>query len=203
MGCSPNDADCSSKESPTRKIEVGKFQILEVEVNQSQYEAIAGKNPSQFAGCLNCPADMVTWEEARTFCQAVGGRLPSEVEWEYAARGGTTTRYYCGDDPACLDSIAWYDANSSGKTHPIKLKKPNAFGLYDILGNVWEWTEDCWHETYQGAPTVSGVWLGGNCSFHPGRGGGWTHPAIEIRVSRRGRAETSVGYDFYGVRCAR
>jgi len=105
------------------------------------------------------------WYEAKEFCELVGGRLPSEAEWEYAARAGTTTKYYCGDAPSCLDGIAWYFDNSNNQTHPVGQKTPNAFGLYDMLGNVWEWVADCRHDNYNDAPPTGGVWAGGDCFY--------------------------------------
>jgi formylglycine-generating enzyme required for sulfatase activity len=102
-----------------------------------------GKNPSYFNG-ENRPVERVSWDDCQDFCQKLSEltgkryRLPSEAEWEYACRAGTTTRYFFGDDAALLGDYAWYLGNSDSRTHPVGLKKPNLWGLYDIHGNVWE-----------------------------------------------------------------
>jgi formylglycine-generating enzyme required for sulfatase activity len=145
----------------------------------------------------------LSWHQARAFCEAIGARLPSEAEWEYAARAGTTTRYYCGNDDICLDSIAWYVSNADARPHEVAQKAPNAFGLYDMLGNILEWNEDWWHENYVGAPSTGGVWPGGDSSGRVLRGGFYasTIDSGFLRVSARFRsAPTS---EFFGVRCAR
>ena len=107
MGCSPNDDNCSSDESPVHQVTISAFEMLETEVTEGQYEAERGENPSYNYGAgggIDNPVESVDWSEAKAFCEAIGGRLPTEAEWEYAARGGTTTRYYCGDDSSCLDA---------------------------------------------------------------------------------------------------
>jgi formylglycine-generating enzyme required for sulfatase activity/serine/threonine protein kinase len=130
------------------------FYLQNCEVTQAQWRAVIGDNPSYFKDISqNAPVESVSWEDCHRFCKKVGMRLPSEAEWEYACRSGTTGMSYIGDfeikdaDKApVLDKIAWYGGN---KTHPVGQKKSNAFGLYDMLGNVWEWCQD-WHEEYSG-----------------------------------------------------
>jgi formylglycine-generating enzyme required for sulfatase activity len=125
------------------------FWIGEAPVTQRQWEAVAGSNPSIFEG-LDLPVESVSWNEARAWMSqasaqtgGLGLRFPTEAEWEYAARAGTTgTTYRGANDAATLDAIAWYQANSGNTTHPVKLKTPNPGGLYDTLGNVWEWCAD-------------------------------------------------------------
>ncbi len=139
MGCSPNDSGCTSKEEPSHAVTLSAFEMLETEVTEAQYLAVMGTNPScnyNEGGGPDNPVECVTWFNAKAFCEAVGGRLPTEAEWEYAARGGTTTKYYCGDLVSCLTGIAWYGLNSDGKLHSVKGKTANAYGLYDMLGNV-------------------------------------------------------------------
>jgi formylglycine-generating enzyme required for sulfatase activity len=185
MGCSPGDPDCDPsgfgfEETPRHRVQTSGFEMLETEVTQGQYAAVMGYNPAYYTGCgRRCPVEYMPnhRHDAMAFCDAVGGRLPTEAEWEYAARAGTTTRYYCGDDAACLGDIAWYRGNSSSPTHtngphPVALKLPNAFGLFDMLGNVMEWTRDCVHSDYTSAPSdAQDEWDDGDCSHHVFRGG--------------------------------
>jgi formylglycine-generating enzyme required for sulfatase activity len=185
MGCSQGDPDCDPsgfgfEETPRHTVRTAGFEMLETEVTQSQYAAVMGDNPAYYSDCGGeCPVEYMQnhWSDAVQFCAAVGGRLPTEAEWEYAARAGTTTRYYCGDDIACVNEIAWYRGNSVDATHvngphPVALKEPNAFGLFDMLGNLMEWTSDCVHTDYTDAPdNAQTEWTGGDCAHHVFRGG--------------------------------
>ena len=128
------------------------FYLGVYEVTQQQYEKVMGSKPSNFKGPQN-PVEQVSWNDAVEFCrklseqEGVEYRLPTEAEWEYACRAGTTTKYSFGDIESELADYAWYDENSGDTTHPVGSKKPNAWGLYDMHGNVWEWCED-WYESY-------------------------------------------------------
>jgi hypothetical protein len=112
-------------------------------------------------------------------------RLPSEAEWEYACRAGTTTRYSFGDDESELDDYAWYDENSDTETHPVGQKKPNPWGLYDMHGNVTEWVQDEWHDSYDSAPTEGSAWESGDGAFRVFHGGSWYNLAENCRSASR------------------
>ncbi|MBE9517687.1 MAG: SUMF1/EgtB/PvdO family nonheme iron enzyme [Bacteroidetes bacterium] len=146
-------------------------------VTQKEWKQIMGKNPSGFKGD-NLPVEKVSWEDVQKFINKLNEkestgryRLPSEAEWEYAARAGTTTRYSFGDDESELEDHAWYLENSENKTHPVSQKKPNPWGIYDMHGNVCEWVQDEWHNTYNGAPADGSAWEDGSSAYRVIRGG--------------------------------
>jgi formylglycine-generating enzyme required for sulfatase activity len=151
MGCSAGDMECFEDEKPAHLVALSPFWILETEVTEAQYLAVTGEDPSVDygdPGGPDSPVTTVNWFDSKAFCKAVGGRLCTEAEWEYAARGGTSTEYYCGDDLSCLEGIAWYGTNSGGHKHDVKTKAPNAYGLYDMIGNVSELTADWYSHSY-------------------------------------------------------
>jgi len=204
MGCSPDDEDCDSNEEPTHEVTLSSFEILETEVTEAQYEAVTGDDPSldeNGGGGPNSPVENLQGWYVDSFCEQLGARLCTEAEFEYAARGGTTTRYYCGDDVECLDGIAWYDANSDGHKHDVKGKAPNAYGLYDMLGNVLSWTAD-FYGAYVAAP-VNNPKGPLNGSSLVVRGGSFNYDYTILRVSRRGAYPQSGDYYHLGVRCCR
>ncbi|MHC5541803.1 formylglycine-generating enzyme family protein, partial [Singulisphaera rosea] len=162
MGSSASEQDAEFFEKPQHRVRITRpFHLGVTEVTQGQYRAVTGQNPSQFKGSDDLPVENVSWEDAVAFCKMLnerekaqlGGdyyRLPTEAEWEYACRAGSTKRYSFGDDEAGLGEFAWFEANSKGKTHPVGEKRPNAFGLNDMFGNVWEWCQDWYDEDYYG-----------------------------------------------------
>ncbi len=185
MGSADSDPDAWDAEKPQHQVKVNSFAIGKYPVTQAQYEAVMGTNPSHFKNNswlknnLQNPVENVSWNDAQAFCQKLSQitgktyRLPTEAEWEYACRAGTTTRYYFGDDASQLGDYAWYKGNSQNTTHPVGQKKPNAWGLYDMIGNVWEWCEDNWHDNYIGAPKDGSAWLTNDNDYPILRGGCW------------------------------
>ena len=175
-------------EKPVTRVRISRgFYLGKYEVTQGQWEAVMGTNPSNFSNCGgDCPVEKVSWEDAQAFIRKLnekegGGkyRLPTEAEWEYAARAGTRGERYGN-----LDAIAWYDGNSGGRTHPVGGKAPNEFGLYDMLGNVWEWVED-WYGAYPGG-TVTDPTGPRTGSKRVNRGGGWWGNVQPWRSADRG-----------------
>jgi formylglycine-generating enzyme required for sulfatase activity len=222
MGCSPGDGSCQDDEKPPHEVNVSPFEMLETEVTEAQWAAVVLGDPAPSCdynggGGANSPVECIDWDEAKAFCEALdpNGRLCTEAEWEYAARGGTTTKYYCGDDSECLADVAWYSSNSDdgpGKhKHVVKGKTPNGYGLYDMLGNVWEWVDDCWHSDYDLNKDGQGDWDVGypawttNCSGsgRVRRGGSFDFTGGYLRVSFRDGDVPSNSYDDLGSRCCR
>jgi formylglycine-generating enzyme required for sulfatase activity len=181
-------------EGPVHHAKIGKaFYMGRYEVTQKQWREIMGVNPSTFRG-PDLPVEEVSWDDIQEFITHLNGnegtdryRLPSEAEWEYACRAGTTTRYSFGDDGLKLSDYAWYGGNAGNKTHPVGQKLPNSYGLYDMHGNVWEWVQDRYHDDYDGAPTDGSAWEGwptprGIDPLPPLRGACWD----TLRVGRGG-----------------
>lgn len=180
MGSPDTEEDRSSSEGPQHQVTVQGFWMGKYDVTQLQWQALMGNNPSYFQGAhvngadsSNRPVDSVSWDDAHAFIGALNSytgkvfRLPSEAEWEYACRAGTTTRFFWGDDPYYqhLDDFAWYsidsyDANLGNNiTHDVGLKLPNMWGLYGMNGSIEQWCEDDWHSDYTGAPTDGSAWV--------------------------------------------
>ncbi len=191
MGSPDSDSDAQSREKPQHQVQVNSFAIGKYPVTQAQYEAVMGTNPSYFKNNPQNPVEQVSWEDAQAFCQKLSQitgktyRLPTEAEWEYACRAGTTTRYYFGDDAGQLGDYAWHKGNSQDKTHPVGQKKPNAWGLHDMIGNVWEWCEDDWHSTYENAPRDGSAWLIKDDRSQILRGGSWCNNPKYCRSAYR------------------
>jgi formylglycine-generating enzyme required for sulfatase activity len=189
------------------------FWIGKYPVTQQQYEALIGKNPSRFKDSgADAPVDTVNWSEATAFCRKLterlgmamcastfAYRLPTEAEWEYACRAGSTGRYCFGNDESKLGEYAWYDKNSGNKTHPVGEKQPNLWGLYDMHGNVWEWCQD-WYGPYPKGQVTdpTGPTEG---QYRGLRGGSWYSNPAYLSSSSRDRDHPGVRDDYGGFRC--
>ncbi len=197
MGCSPGDSDCYEDEKPPHPVRITQgFWLGQTEVTQAAYRKVTGQDPSRFNGDQR-PVESVTWDQAASYCQAVGMRLPTEAEWEYAARAGSPGARY-----GALDDVAWYDKNSGGETKPVGGKVPNAWGLYDMLGNVWEWTADRYDGSYyRSSPSTDPA---GPASEEERvlRGGSWGVAPAGVRVSFRFRYAPAYRIVYIGFRCA-
>jgi formylglycine-generating enzyme required for sulfatase activity len=236
MGCSPGDSECFDEEKPPHPVRISKgFWIGQTEVTVGAFKRFAhsaGKTmpaePDLMGGALNTgwnneatPMVKVSWDDAHAYCGWMGGRLPTEAEWEYAARGGGTEARY-----GPIDEIAW-DADNSGRQrldstrgvtedannypqrfrdngnrmHEVGQKRPNGFGLFDTLGNAWEWTND-WYDAdyYRNSPTLDPPGPSSG-QYRVLRGGSWLDPPWNSRVSYRGASQPDFGYVIHGFRC--
>jgi formylglycine-generating enzyme required for sulfatase activity len=185
--------DPSATELPLHQVKLPGFLLGRTEVTQGQWRAVMGNNPSRFKDCGDdCPVENISWDDAQLFAtklsQKTGKtyRLPTEAEWEYAARASGKGQWGFGDDESQLGAHAWFSANSDGKTHPVGQKKASVIGLHDMHGNVWEWVQDVWHENYQGAPSDGSAWVnGGDQARRVLRGGAWYYGPRILRSAVR------------------
>ncbi|HEY7711453.1 MAG TPA: formylglycine-generating enzyme family protein [Candidatus Entotheonella sp.] len=192
--------DGPGNEVPVHTVRISQpFYLGVTPVTQAQWEAVMGNNPSEFKDDTNCPVEWVSWEDVQTFISKLKQqepsaryRLPTEAEWEYAARAGTTTAYEFGDDSSQLGEYAWYNANSGLKTHPVGRLKANGWGLHDMYGNVWEWVWDRYGNytaTAADAPAVDPARPPADPAagaHRVVRGGSWVDLARSCRSSTRG-----------------
>ena len=209
MGRYAGEQDSHSNEDPQHQVTLTQgFWMGKYEVTQAQWEAVMGSNPSYFSGA-NRPVERVSWNMVQAFITELNSltgeafRLPTEAQWEYACRAGTTTRFYWGEDPSysSIDDYAWYMGVFS--THDAGRKLPNAWGLYDMSGNVWEWCQDYYHSSYTGAPSDGSAWESPTGSYRVLRGGGWSH-GDTCRSAYRDTDAPSYTYDYFiGFRLAR
>jgi formylglycine-generating enzyme required for sulfatase activity len=192
-------------ETPVHKVNISEFRVSRYQVTQEQWETVMGGNPSDFKG-RDLPVENVNWDDANKFIEKLnkltkGGnleyRLPTEAEWEYACRAHPTTpsTTYCfGNDESELVNYAWYDKNSESATHRVGLKRPNAWGLYDMHGNVWEWVADWYGEYPKGKATdPTGTTSGSACVL---RGGSWNLGAQLARSADRHWREPDIRYKY-------
>jgi formylglycine-generating enzyme required for sulfatase activity len=202
MGCSAQDNECKDDEKPAHQVVIKQgFWLGQTEVTLAAYRRYAAKHSLRSpAGDGNLPVSGVSWADAKQYCQAVGGRLPTEAEWEYAARAGNPQPYY-----GVLSQIAWYSGNSGDALHPVATKQPNAFGLYDMLGNVAEWVLDRYFDKYDVDSAATGPDveqpLASN-ALAVARGGFWESDPENLRVSHRMPQEKEGDQIPIGFRCA-
>ena len=195
MGCSAGDSQRYEDESPAHEVHISKsFWLGQTEVTQAAWKKVMNSDPSRFKGD-QLPVDSVSRFDAGKYCEAVGGRLPTEAEWEYAARAGSNAARY-GD----LDAIAWYDKNSGNTSHAVGGKQANQFGLFDMLGNVWEWVQDDYAPYKPEAATDPAVVIK-DSAHKVVRGGSWFNLPRYARASLRSRSEPVDRNYFIGFRC--
>jgi formylglycine-generating enzyme required for sulfatase activity len=201
-----DDEVSDDDERPVHRVKIPKpFYLGTYPVTQREWKAVMDGNPSEFEGD-DLPVESVSWDNVQEFIKKLNERegtdkyrLPSEAEWEYACRAGTTTRYSFGDSDSKLGEYAWYYGNSDDEPHPAGQKKPNQWGLYDMHGNVQEWVQDTYHENYDGAPADGSAWESGDGSTRIKRRGGWISIAGGCRSADRnygdhGDRESATGF---------
>jgi formylglycine-generating enzyme required for sulfatase activity len=184
---------------PPHRVCVYAFRMDRTEVTQEAYLKAMGQNPSKFDRCPTCPVEHVNWQEAQNFCRKLGGRLPTEAEWEYAARAGTNTAYYWGD--SMDDRYAWYSRNSGERTHNVGEKLQNSWGLHDMAGNVWEWVGDWNGENNDGKTTELNPQGPTSGQHRVLRGGSWLNYPEGLRIANRISFSPEVRGDYFGFRC--
>ncbi|MCY2931224.1 MAG: formylglycine-generating enzyme family protein [Planctomycetota bacterium] len=207
MGSPEGEKNRQGNEGPQHEVTISKpFYVGICEVTQEQYQAVMGKNPSFFKGAKN-PVENVTWDNAVEFCKKLSEKtgktvtLPTEAQWEYACRAGSKTAFHYGDDAdnAGLGDHAWYVENCKDTTHPVGGKKPNAWGLYDMHGNVWEWCSDWESPSYAGAGATDPQGPDRGVSRIL-RGGGWSLAAKYCRSAERVGCEPGQRSNIFGFR---
>lgn len=221
--------DKGQVDAKPHEVEISAFLMDKTLVTQEQYEKAMGENPSRWKGPRN-PVEQVRWSDAVRYCnkrseleglrpcydlktwkcdfEADGYRLPTEAEWEYACRSGTTTAWFFGDDASKLSDFAWFEKNSGGRPRTVGQKQPNAWGLYDICGNVWEWCNDFYKVDYYAESPAKDPRGPENGQNKVVRGGAWRFSAERCRSGYRynenpGYSDVCFGYDIYGFRCVR
>jgi formylglycine-generating enzyme required for sulfatase activity len=208
MGANKNSEKADNDESPHRVSISQAFYLGKYEVTQAQWMEVMGNNPSKFKD-PGKPVENVSWDDAQKFIGRLnqkGGharyRLPTEAEWEYAARAGTTSVYSFGNDADSLGHHAWYRDNSEGRTHPVGQKEPNPWGLYDMYGNVYEWLQDWYGVDYYARSPVRDPRGPSGGSRRALRGGCWFSVAKDLRSARRYGFSPEYRDEYFGVRLA-
>jgi len=187
-------------EAPQHLVQIKSFAIGKYLITEEQWANVMGGSANPFIGSASWPKDEITWDEAQTFITKLNHktgksyRLPSESEWEYSARAGTTSLYHWGDNLEHVDDyviLSLYQRNQS-----VGLKKSNQFGLYDMIGHRWQWTQDCWNENYVGSPTNGSAWIDGNCYSRVVRGSSYGYGQIdEFKIFYRSSSRLPMNKD--------
>lgn len=212
MGCTAlKKSDCVTDEAPQHSVTLDGFYIGKYEITQLQWRIIMGIDPPDlnFKGCDNCPVERISWNDAMEFVNKLNQltgknyRLPTEAEWEYAARGGNKSKSYTYSGSNNADDVAWFNKNSSGRTHNAGLNKANELGLFDMSGNAWEWCQDWYEDTfYTTSPGFNPVNLKTG-QYKVLRGGSWIGGTEMLRVSRRHRNSPGDRGLYSGLRLVR
>lgn len=214
MGTFQMGSNDHHSEKPIHNVTLPDFEIGKYPVTQKFWQEIMGSNPSYFKGCDDCPVENVSWGDVQEFLKKLNQkypgknyRLPSEAEWEYAARGGSLSKGYIYSGGNDIGEVAWYEKNFDRNTYPVGGKKANEVGIYDLSGNVWEWCQDAWHDNYNGAPMDGRAWDSGaeqgSNTFRVLRGGSWYNYPFFCRVSLRYRGNFAFRSNDIGFRIAR
>jgi formylglycine-generating enzyme required for sulfatase activity len=210
MGSPSSEKYRKFNEGPVHHVNISyNFYMGKYEVTQKQWRDVMGNDPSFFKGD-DLPVEQVSWNDVHIFIKKLNEiegtdkyRLPSEAEWEYAARAGTTTMYSYGNNESELGDYAWYIGNSNGTTHAVGQKKPNPWGLYDMHGNVWDWVQDSWHDSYDGAPSNGSAWVSIDTPFKVDRGGVFRQGIDKSRSAMRLNDHIDGRFSGVGFRLAR
>ncbi len=207
MGSPATEPGRAEDEGPVRRVNIKAFHMGRTEVTQGQWRSVMGTSPSQSKACGDeCPVESISWTDAQSYVKKLSDltgkpyALPSEAQWEYACRAGQALS---GCGAADIDAHAWFEANSTREVHRVAEKLPNPFGLYDLSGNVWEWTQDCWNPSYLGAPTDGSAWTSGDCSQRVSRGGSSADSLAYMRAAVRDTDDLGKKFNFLGFRVVR
>jgi formylglycine-generating enzyme required for sulfatase activity len=203
MGATSEQKEPWDDEKPVHQVTLSTYYIGETEVTQALWKAVMGSNPANFKGD-NRPVENVSWNDCQTFIKKLNSltgenfRLPTEAEWEFAARGGSKSRGYQYSGSNNPSSVAWYDDNSGSQTHDVKTKSPNELGIYDMSGNVWEWCQD-WYGKYSSTSVTNPIGAASG-SYRVCRGGSWSHDAGFCRSAHRNNNTPGRQFNRLGLR---
>ena len=207
MGSPESDAEADDDEKPQHEVTLSNYYIGETEVTQELWETVMGSNPSEFKG-PKLPVEKVSWDDCQTFIGKLNAqtgmkfRLPTEAEWEYAARGGKKSKGYTYSGSNTIDDVAWYVANSGATTHEVGKKRANELGIYDMTGNVWEWCQDWYGETYYENNSTTDPQGPVSGTSRVLRGGCWWFDSWLCRVADRNWLSPGHRNDYLGFRLA-